>query len=199
MASEVEIVVSAVQEHWKLTREGFERFLLSLDPDRDKAGLRYELLRSKLINYFDWRNCPFPEDHADEALNRVIKKISEGEEIRDPSTYVFGIARMLLLEISRASEKERAALNLLQPAPSIDMDSEEMQARVEILRGCLSKLSEKSRALITEYYKGGEGSGKINKRKELALNLGLPLNALRIRACRLREKLEICLGKHRDV
>ena len=189
--------MSAVQEQWRLTQESFERFLLSLDPDRDRAGLKYELLRSKLISYFDWRNCPFPEDEADEALNRVIKKISAGEEIRDPSTYVFGIARMLLLEIARATEKERIALNLLQTVPSIDMDSEEMQRRIETLKGCLAKLPERNRELITQYYEGGEGAGKIKKRRELALRLGLPLNALRIRACRLREKLEICLGKHR--
>jgi DNA-directed RNA polymerase specialized sigma24 family protein len=196
MASEVEKVVSAVQEQWRLTRDGFEKFLLTLDPDRDRAGLRYEQLRAKLISYFDWRNCPFPEDHADEALNRVIRKISTGEEIRDPSTYVFGIARMLLLEIARLTEKERSALNLIQTPEPIDLDSEEMERRIEILKGCLGKLSEKSRELITQYYEGGEGAAKIGKRRELAIRLGLPLNALRIRACRLREKLEICMGQH---
>ena len=187
--------MSAAPEKWKLTREGFEQFLLTLDPDRDNAGLKYELLRSKLISFFDWRNCPFPEDHADEALNRVIKKLSLGESIRDPSTYVFGVARMLLLEISRASEKERSALNLLQPAPIIDVESEEMQRRVEVLQNCLAKLPERSRELITQYYEGGDGAGKIQKRRELAQRLGMAVNALRIRACRLREKLETCLAK----
>lgn len=187
--------MSAAPEKWKLTREGFEQFLLTLDPDRDNAGLKYELLRSKLISFFDWRNCPFPEDHADEALNRVIKKLSLGASIRDPSTYVFGIARMLLLEISRASEKERSALNLLQPAPIIDVESEEMQRRVEVLQNCLAKLPERSRELITQYYEGGDGAGKIQKRRELAQRLGMAVNALRIRACRLREKLETCLAK----
>lgn len=196
MASEVEKVVSAVQEKWKLTREAFEQFLLNLDPDRDQAGVKYELLRSKLISYFDWRNCPYPEDHADEALNRVIKKISAGESIRDPVTYVFGIARMLLLEIARASEKERSALNLLQPPPAVDGESEEMHRRVEILKNCLAQLPERSRELITQYYEGGEGARKIQKRRELAQRMGMAVNALRIRACRLREKLEICLAKN---
>lgn len=187
-------VVTAVAEKGKLTREGFDKFLFRLNPDRDTAGRKYEVLRSKLISYFDWRNCPFPEDHADEALTRVIRKIEAGEEIRDPSTYVFGIARMLLLEIARNREKERAALNLLPDTQSVDTESDEAQNRINCLRQCLAALPEKSRELITEYYEG-EGPAKINRRKELAADLGMQLNALRIRACRLREKLEECMGR----
>jgi DNA-directed RNA polymerase specialized sigma24 family protein len=193
--SELERLLSAVQHKWRLTPEGFDKFLLSLDPDRNKAGLRYELLRSKLISYFDWRNCPAPEDHADEALNRVIRKVSEGEVIRDTSTYVFGVARMLLMEINRAAEKERSALSLL-PAPTVDSESEETQRRVETLKGCLAQLAQPSRDLVVQYYEVGEGAEKIKKRRELADRLGLPVNALRIRVCRLREKLELCLKKH---
>ncbi len=102
---------------------------------------------------------------------------------------------MLLLEIARTTEKERAALNLLPKEQSIDTESEEMQRRIETLKGCLATLSERSRKLITQYYEG-DGAGKIKKRKELAVSLGLPLNALRIRACRLREKLETCMGRY---
>ncbi len=47
----VEEGVSAVREQWRLTREGFDSFLLSLDPDREKAGRRYELLRSNEPGY----------------------------------------------------------------------------------------------------------------------------------------------------
>lgn len=186
--------VKAAPEKGKLTREGFDEFLFRLDPDRDKAGRKYEVLRSKLISYFDWRNCPFPEDHADEALNRVIRKIDAGEEIRDPSTYIFGIARMLLLEIARTREKARAALNLLPEMQSVDTESDEAQNRVNCLRQCLAALPEKSRELITKYYEG-DGPAKIKRRKELAAELGMELNALRIRACRLREKLEECMGR----
>jgi DNA-directed RNA polymerase specialized sigma24 family protein len=187
-------VVNAVQKKWGLTREGFDKFLFSLDSDREKAGRKYEFLRAKLISYFDWRNCPVPEDHADEALNRVVRKIDDGEEIRDPSTYVFGIARMMLLEINRAGEKERATLNRLPMAATIDPESEETQLRADSLRRCLAMLSGKDRELITQYYEG-DGPSKITRRKELAFRLGLQLNALRIRACRLREKLEQCMGR----
>jgi len=186
--------VRAVAEKGELTREGFDKFLFRLDPDRDRAGRKYEVLRSKLISYFDWRNCPFPEDHADEALTRVIRKVEAGEELRDVSTYVFGVARMMLLEIARHMERERAAVNQLPAASAIDTESDEMQKQINCLRQCLAALPEKSRELITEYYQG-EGPAKINRRKELAADLGMQLNALRIRACRLREKLEQCMGR----
>jgi len=178
----------------KLTRKGFDSFLSQLDPDREAAGRKYEVLRGKLISYFDWRDCPFPEDHADEALSRVIGKLEAGEEFRDVSTYVFGVARMMLMEIARRMEKERIALSQLPSATSVDTDSEEIETKSECLRECLAALPLKSRELIIKYYEG-DGPTKIGRRKELAANLGMQLNALRIRACRLREKLEECMGR----
>jgi RNA polymerase sigma factor (sigma-70 family) len=185
-------VVDAAPEKWRLTREGFNKFLFLLDPDRDASARRYELLRSKLISYFDWRDCPFPEDHADDALNRVVRKLDAGEDIRDVSTYVFGIARMMLLEIARVNKRERLAFTNLPT--SQDSEPVENEQKIECLRECLAALPVRSRELITQYYQG-EGSSKVKTRKELAARLGLQLNALRIRACRLRDKLEECMGR----
>ncbi len=187
-------MADSIPGKWSLTQEGFDQFLACLDPDREKAGRRYELIRSKLINYFDWRDCPYPEDHADEALNRTIRKIEEGDEIRDPSTYVFGVARMLLLEIGRAKEKERSALNLLPATQAHEEESDEAEMRVDCLRRCLERLSQENRELIFRYYEG-DGGTKIVNRKEMAGRLGLPPTALRVRACRLREKLQACMGE----
>ena len=186
--------MNAVREKWQLTREGLDKFLVALSPERDEAARIYEALRGKLISYFDWRNCGMPEDHADEVLNRVIRKIDQGEPIADPSVYVFGIARMVLLEISRAAHKERAALSELRPVP-VEADDEMTQLRIDSLRECLSTLSDKDRKLITLYYENEGGASKILQRKQLARSLGLELNALRIRACRLRERLEQCMKR----
>ena len=101
---------------------------------------------------------------------------------------------MMLLEIARRMENERTALHQLPDATLVDTESDETQERIDCLRQCLAALPQKSRDLITEYYEG-EGSAKINRRKNLASNLGMQLNALRIRACRLREKLEECMGR----
>lgn len=186
--------MNAVAEKWGLSRESFDKFLARLDPDRDKAGQRYQFIREKLVNFFDWRDCPFPEDHADEALNRVVRKVDAGEKFDDISIYVFGVARMMLLEIARMKEKERVAF-LRQPAPELlfDKQADELE-RVNCLRRCLASLPIKDKDLIVQYYEG-EGATKIQRRKALAEKLGTPANALRIKACRLREKLGGCLNR----
>ena len=187
--------MNALAEKWGLTRESFDKFLACLDSDRDQAGLRYQFIREKLINYFDWRDCPFPEDHADEALNRVVRKVAAGAQFQDVATYVFGVARMILLEVSRNRERERVAL-LRQPIveSSLDNEADELQDRVDCLRRCLVALPDKDRTLILQYYEG-EGSSKIQSRKALAERLNTAPNALRIRACRIRDKLGECLTR----
>jgi hypothetical protein len=49
-----------------------------------------------------------------------------------------------------------------------------------------------NRELILDYYRG-EQRAKIERRSELATRLGLTMNALGIRACRIRSKLETCV------
>jgi DNA-directed RNA polymerase specialized sigma24 family protein len=60
---------------------------------------------------------------------------------------------------------------------------------LEALEQCIEKLSPENRDLIIHYYKG-ERSEKIKNRKAIAKRLKIPPNALRIRAHRIREKLE---------
>src|SRR5262245_29668334 len=102
---------AAPRRKWALTQEAFDTLLVAFDADREIAGKKYLELRVALIRFFEWRGCPFPEDHADETINRVARKISEGEAIRDPAHYAIGVARMLMLEIHKAREKERRALD----------------------------------------------------------------------------------------
>jgi len=46
--------------------------------------------------------------------------------------------------------------------------------------------------LIIEYYQGEKGA-KIQNRKRLTERFGVPVNTLRMRALRLREKLQGCV------
>jgi len=193
LPQEVEVMES-IPKKWSLTKDGFDRLLANLDPDRDVAATQYERLRAKLISYFDWRDCPAPEDHADEAINRLIRKLSDGEDFRDIGTYVLGIARMMLLEIARTREKERMAFERPTAPEPIDDESPETGQRVSCLEKCLTALPDRSRQMIVEYYQG-DGPTKIKRRRELAERFGLELNALRIRTCRLRVKLEQCMGR----
>lgn len=176
---------------WTLTQEAFDKLLATLGEDRERAGENYLEIRSNLVRFFEWRGCPFPEDHADETFNRVAKR-AEDEKIFNPMSYCMGVARMLLLEINKDHAKEQQALTEMVNLPVASSDSEESEAPIECLRGCLETLSADNRELIIQYYQGEKGA-KIGNRKSLVERLGIPVNTLRMRALRLREKLQVCV------
>ena len=91
-----------------LTREGFRQLLAALDADPAVAAEKYELLRRKLISFFQWRRASFPEDFADETLNVTTRRIAEGERILNVSAYCRSVAEKILLAKYREQEKERA-------------------------------------------------------------------------------------------
>lgn len=182
---------AAARRKWALTQGAFDHLLAYLDPDRETAGKKYLEIRSNLMRFFEWRGCPFPEDHADETINRVAKKVSEGEEIRNPAGYFLGVGRMLLLEIYKEQAKERQAMNEL--ADSHADSYEESEPRVECLKRCLERLTPDNRELILQYYQG-EKAAKIENRKKLSERLKTPLNTLRMRALRIRERLQTCVN-----
>src|SRR6185295_16069629 len=90
---------SAGRSRWELSRDALDHLLQKLDPDRDAAGRAYEALRRRLIDLFAWEHGEAPEELADEALNRLARRLSEGVAIDDGiARYAFGIARLLLHE-----------------------------------------------------------------------------------------------------
>ena len=78
---------------WALSGEAFERLLAAFAPSREEAALRYESLRQRLVRYFTWERCPFPEERADEALNRVARRLEEGEPVQNVEQYAAGDTR----------------------------------------------------------------------------------------------------------
>ncbi|HKD79577.1 MAG TPA: hypothetical protein VKH81_07775 [Candidatus Angelobacter sp.] len=170
---------------WTLTGEDFNRLLLWLDPERDRAGEHYEKIRRKLILIFASRGGGFPEDMADECINRVIKKLPEIE--RDyrgsPEFYFYGVARIIQLEWPRRDRPIE-----LPPASDPYQSAEPLTC----LDGCLDRLASASRTLVLEYYQQDK-KAKIDHRAALAEKLGIAVNALRIRAHRIRQHLEKCV------
>jgi len=75
-----------------------------------------------------------------------------------------------------------------------ETEQRENDRLLECLNRCLEKLPPESIDLITRYHQGGEVPDK-ERRKELAQSLGIPLNALRIRAYRIRAAIEECVKK----
>ena len=178
-----------------LTREGFEALLDRLDPDRERAGKKYETIRRKLVRLFAWRGCEDPESLADEAITRVARRAAEGLEFQssDPYRYFCGVAHLVFKEVLRERTRERRALERGDwPPPGVPEDAEDEDRRLGSLRRCLERLPPESRRLILFYHRD-DGGGRIDTRKRIAEEMGIPINALRIRAHRIRQMLESCV------
>jgi RNA polymerase sigma factor (sigma-70 family) len=183
----------APRRKWALTQAAFDKLLASFGEDRESAAERYLEICRNLVRFFEWRGCPFPEDHADETINRVAKRLGEGEEIRNPSSYCMGAARMLLLEINKERAREQQALGEMGSSPQVTApDDSGFEEHLECLRECLQNLPAESRELIIEYYQGDKGA-KIENRKRMVERYGVPVNTLRMRALRIRERLQRCV------
>jgi DNA-directed RNA polymerase specialized sigma24 family protein len=180
------------RQKWTLTQEAFDRLLVALGGDRDSAAQKYLEIRSNLMRFFEWRGCSFPEDHADETINRIAKRVGEGEEILNYSGYAMGVARLLLLEINKGRQREQQALAEIGTSSEVYEEPDDSESRLVCLRSCLQTLSTDNRELILEYYQGEKGE-KIQNRKKLMDRLGIPVNTLRMRALRLRERLQSCV------
>ena len=178
---------------WELTQDSFDELLTRLDSDRESAALKYETLRHKLVKFFEWRGSIFPEELADETLNRVARKIHSGaEQVDDPVRYSFGVARLINLERLKEQRKEEAMIKERSLAANVQEREEVEDLRLECFRECLRKLDPASRELVASYY-GEEERDKIGYRRELAERLAVSLNTLRIRTHRIRAKLERCV------
>ncbi|HEX8087739.1 MAG TPA: hypothetical protein VF762_02730, partial [Blastocatellia bacterium] len=80
------------------------------------------------------------------------------------------------------------------PAESMRREEDLNRSELELncLEQCLRGITVQNRDLIVSYYVG-EKSQKINNRKRLATELSIAPANLRLRAFRLREKLENCV------
>ena len=179
-----------------LTAETFGGLLDRLDADRARAGGKYEDLRRTLIRFFEWRNAPFPEEHTDETLDRVARKIAESVEIRNLGGYCYEVARLVYLETLKGHFSKRSPLeeNLVDRPPPDSSDEDQLyESRLMCLDGCLRALPSESRQLILDYHQEGAGA-RIDRRKALAERLGLQRDALANRAQRVRNRLEACVS-----
>jgi DNA-directed RNA polymerase specialized sigma24 family protein len=176
-----------MQRRWQLTATAFERFLRTLDPDRDRAAVAYEALRERISGLFEWWGAPRAAELADETLDRVARKVEEGAVIAEGSlgAYVRGVARLVFYESTRERTDQLSDGELA--AESASDDSEPALA---CLDHCLDTLPANDRTLVLRYYEGGR---RADARQLLADENGVSMTALRIRTHRLRRKLEQCV------
>lgn len=174
----------------ELTQERFAKFLEWLDPVAEKAGVEYERLRFRLMTFFSRRRCRFPEDLADETINRVVLKVG-GDEIENKLAYCYGVARNIFLESLR---KEKTHENIDKMQTPFEEKEEENSSYQDCLDACLKKLSEDNRTLVLDYF-SEDKQAKIELHKEMSKALKISKTALRMKIVRIKKKLQICIEK----
>jgi DNA-directed RNA polymerase specialized sigma24 family protein len=169
-------------------KEAFDALLEWLDPDREKAGQRYEVIRAGLIRIFVSRGVSDAEYYTDEAIDRVMRRLPEirASYVGDPTRYFHGVARNIVMEAGRRREVPTDELpqdRQPEPAPS---DTS------ECLTKCLQELPRDKQEFILDYhlYQGHE---KVVHHREMANELSITEGALRTRAHHLRVNLEKCV------
>ncbi|MGH9882006.1 MAG: hypothetical protein ACRD6N_11275 [Pyrinomonadaceae bacterium] len=192
------------KKDWVLTPDALDQLLQWLDQGTSSSGESYLEMRRRLVAYFDRKHCPAPDELADETLNRVARRLKEeGTIISDaPAHYCYIVARFVLLEFLRkqkphVSFNERLLSRQTVPIdemPDMSEAQEEGERRWRCLEGCLAGMEAVSRELIVGYYHGDHRT-RIENRSAMAGKLGITINALSIRACRIRRKLEDCIHK----
>jgi len=178
---------------WSLTREAFDRLLSRMSGESEAAAREYESIRRRLLVFFEMRGIPASECLADETIDRVARKLEEGEAIQHLRAYFSGVAQRIVLEWERGRARERAAaLEAQSRLPVPDGTLESREARVACLKRCLRALPRESRELIVSYYRNG-GGFDLEGRQALADRLGISYTSLKARVHRVRGRVEACL------
>lgn len=186
-----------LKRDWRLSQSAFDGLLAWLHHGESSPGDAYLEIRRRLADYFDRKNCPSPEDLADEVLNRVARRLEESGGIvtTAPARYCYTVAKFVYLEAHKerkrnpVSSDSRIFESLQSPQPD---EMQLQQGRFVCLEKCAALLCGRDHELIFEYYQCNQNSRTAN-RHLLAQRLQLTANALTIRACRIRSKLETCM------
>ena len=193
----------SVREERILTELAFNRLLEWLDEKADSQGETYLEIRRRLVAYFDRRNRPSADELADETLNRVARILEKGGTIAisPPARYCYVVAKFVRLEDIRRDrghvelDEQRSPAGLAGRGARHDEADDETalrEQRLDCLDRCLQQLKPEQRDLVVDYYRD-MGREKIDRRREIAKRLGISMNALAIRACRIRRELETCV------
>ena len=186
---------AGLKKDWSLHEAAFRRLLGWLDEGVDSGGEKYLDIHRRLMSYFARKGCLTPDDLADETLTRVARRLEEQGAITDilPARYCYVVAKFVLLEYQRRGERNKVSVQDLPDSGAEPDDTRAMREKLLVcLEDCLQKLPPDQRALISAYY-SEERREKIERRRELAGRLGLTMNAVTIRACRIRDRLESCV------
>jgi len=168
------------------TKEAFEKLLNWLGSDRERAGEKYEAIRLRLIRIFCCRGCQEAEDLADQTINVVLSKIDWLTENYkgDPALFFYGVAKKIYQEQLKKKPPP-------EPPPPVDVT--EVERECGCLEVCLKQeLPQADRQLVLRYHEK-EKQERIDLRKQIARELGITINALRIKVHHIHSRLRPCI------
>jgi RNA polymerase sigma factor (sigma-70 family) len=177
------------------SEKDFERLLAWLGPDREAAAERYERVRLNLIHYFRRHGVSDPLSLADEVIIRVTGKVGEvaATYVGNPLHYFLAVARNVLAEQWRQpAQVELPDDTPASPPPEAALTKERL---LQSLEQCWTHLTPQEQNILLRYYVDAPAQVVAESREQLAHELGLTLNALRVMTHRLRRKLRRCIER----
>src|ERR1044071_6012385 len=92
--------MSIRKKDWIMDQAAFKRLLAQFDADPERAAEKFEVMRSGLIRILECWGSTSPPDLADIVVNRVARRLMEGEVIRPDAlnAYFSSVARYVWLE-----------------------------------------------------------------------------------------------------
>jgi RNA polymerase sigma factor (sigma-70 family) len=155
-----------------------------LDADPVRAERAYHDLRRDLVRFLEWWGCKYPEDAADEALFRGLKRLAEGVELSPagPRGFIFGVAKFVAKESVRLRRREEP----LDPAiwaqrPSPARHHQAVDAKLMLDRA-LQDLSPRDQSIILRYCTETDHA-------QLSRDLGVTPGNLRLIVYRIRNAI----------
>jgi RNA polymerase sigma factor (sigma-70 family) len=148
-----------------------------------------------LLNYFRRRGVTDPPSLADEVVIRVTRKVWEiaPTYVGDPVHYFLAVARNVLAEWRRQPVQVELPEDIpVHPVP----EAHEMKELLLLsLEQCWAQLSPKEQTVLLRYYLETTSQTVSENREQLARELGLTVNALRVMTHRVRGKLRRCIER----
>jgi len=176
-----------------LSQDDFDLLLKWFGPDRDASAKKYLEAHERLTRLFRFNGCNRPEDLADEVMDRIAKKPPALDNPNVHIAVLLGYARNVLREHwrERTLVGEERDIN---EKPSVAGETAIKEISGRCLDGCLERLGEADRRFVLEYHKYEPG-GKITHRKAMAEKRQTTLNALRLKASRLKSLVATCVKR----
>lgn len=173
------------------SREPFEKFLLWLSLDRDRALQRYAEIMRKIGKFFVRKGCLDSEELSAETRDRVVRIVSASlKEYPNCEALFYSVAAKVYWEYRRKPQPEPLPPDDLLPV--YEQKTEEKELQAHCLEKCLTQLLDWERDLITRYYQN-RGFSNSEARKQLIAEHGEE-STLRVKAFRIRAKLRICIN-----